>query len=101
MFVERCAAVGTKELIECAACTKEKQDQLYNFTAMMQNQGVWRSLNKTDKCPGLFGECCDSGDVDCRKRIDNTGYPAVADDEFLLIFGGMTWRNKSFYHEKS
>lgn len=32
--------------------------------------------------------------------LDNTGYPAVADDEFVLIFGGLTWRNISFVDEK-
>jgi hypothetical protein len=29
------------------------------------------------------------------KRLDNTGHPIVADDEFLLIFGGLTYRNRS------
>jgi hypothetical protein len=58
-------------------------------------------MNDTFKCPGSFGACCDDADVDCRKRLDNTAYPAVADDEFLLIFGGMTWRNKSFVFEET
>jgi hypothetical protein len=46
-----------------------------------------------EKCPG---RCCESGDLDCNKRLDATGFPIIADDEFLLIFGGMSWRNKTF-----
>jgi hypothetical protein len=101
MFVERCAAVGTKELAECAACTKEKQNQLYDFTIALQKQKIWRSINDTTRCPGTYGSCCLDSDVDCRKRLDNTALPAVADDEFLLIFGGMTWRNKTFVFEET
>jgi hypothetical protein len=58
---------------------------------------LWGSINETDRCPG---NCCDERDGDCKKRLDNSGYPAVADDEFLLIFGGMTWRNKSYVDNK-
>lgn len=101
MYVERCAAIGTKELTECAACTKAKQNQLYDLTLAFQKQKIWRSINDTQKCPGSYGSCCDDSDVDCRKRLDNTALPAVADDEFLLIFGGMTWRNKSFVFEQT
>ena len=74
---------------------------MYNYTRELQKQKVWRSIETLKKCPGNFGECCDSADVDCRKRIDNTGYPAIAEDEYMLIFGGMTWRNKSFVHDVS
>ena len=42
-------------------------------------------MNDTLKCPGSFGACCDDADVDCRKRLDNTAYPAVADDEFAAV----------------
>ncbi len=60
----------------------------------LQEGKVWGSINDTDSCPG---SCCEDGDLDCRKRLDNTGYPLVANDELILIFGGMSARNQTFY----
>lgn len=97
MFVERCAQVGTTELAECPICTKPMQNKQYEYTVALQKQKIWGSFNTPAKCPG---KCCDAADGDCRKSLDNTGYPAVADDEFLLIFGGLTWRNKSYVDDE-
>jgi hypothetical protein len=58
---------------------------------------VWGNISQTNKCPHA---CCASGDVDCRKSLDNTGYPIIAEDEFLLIFGGQAVRNKTFLNKK-
>lgn len=44
-------------------------------------------------CPG---KCCPTGDNTCKKRLDNTGYAITMDDEIMLIFGGITWRNKTY-----
>lgn len=60
----------------------------------MQREKAWYSPD-TDlqKCPGT---CCPTGNLDCRKRLDNTGYPYIMETQMMLIFGGITYRNISF-----
>ncbi len=39
-------------------------------------------------------------DENCKRRLDNTGYPIVFGEEVVLVFGGMTQRNKTFGADK-
>ena len=39
--------------------------------------------------------------MECRKRIDNTGYAIVPEDEMILVFGGLTARNRTFNNNQS
>eukprot|EP00347_Sterkiella_histriomuscorum_P007988 403346798 len=60
----------------------------------MQNAKNWYSPQRDfDKCPG---NCCPPLDEQCRRRLDNTGYPYMPEQQMILVFGGITYRNKTF-----
>ncbi|CDW87815.1 UNKNOWN [Stylonychia lemnae] len=77
---------------DCGNCASENQDYLYKFTQNMQKEKIWYSVIDKDKCPG---NCCPKLDENCRKRLDNTGYPYIPGEQMILIHGGVAVRNKS------
>ena len=81
-------------LIYCRNCDPDMQLNFLQSTLQQQQQGIWSSINNTAVCPG---KCCNSADVECRKRMDATGYGIMADDEYMLIFGGISARNKTYF----
>lgn len=86
--------MAATNLTSCYKCTKEGQETLYKIAQMRQSRKEWYGINDTNKCPG---KCCADGDLDCRITLDATGFPTTVDDEFLLIFGGMSYRKKSYF----
>jgi len=40
--------------------------------------------------------CCNDVD-ECKKRIDAVGNPVIPDEDVMLIFGGITYRNLTYW----
>jgi hypothetical protein len=55
-------------------------------------KGNWYNYSN-DTCPP---KCCPFASEECHKRMDNTGHVIIPDEEVMLVFGGLTYRNKNF-----
>ena len=58
-------------------------------------QPWWNLTDKNYLCPP---DCCQTNevlvDVECNRWIDNTGQAVIPNEEVMLIFGGMTFRDR-------
>ncbi len=55
--------------------------------------GKFTGLDPTSSdCPD---SCCSTVNENCFRTLDNTGYSVDIEEEIMLVFGGMTYRNLS------
>ena len=54
-------------------------------------QPWWNVTVFKEMCPK---QCCKDWDLDCKKYIDNTGQAIIPGEEIMLIYGGITSRER-------